>query len=295
MRNLLVLLAAVSILTLPAAASAQANYVGVDVCKGCHMAEYKAWGETAHALDFSKRMRQGKETNLYTLAKGGCLPCHTVGYGEKSGYDPKRAYTEQKHLLRIQCENCHGRGSLHVAAKPEDKKLTIIGRPDPAKTCNVCHTTSYELLPRGSATDKDVQRPPHHPQAFIFNGVGGYEYPGIKYTNSAHTGVVGEQCVTCHLNPVRPHSLKADIETCRVCHGSKVENFDIQGVQTRVEELLHELKALLDNAADKESIEYKRANFNFHLVEADKSKGVHNYFYSRALLEGAIKNASKQK
>ena len=286
------LLVTVGLLVLAATTFAQ-DYAGVDKCKMCHMQEYREWSKTAHAEDFSSVGEGDSARDLYTYAGGRCLACHVVGYGEEGGYDPEKPHTEQEELLRIQCESCHGPGAEHVASG--GRKPTVVAVPDSRATCNACHTTSFKAMPVAAVGDKDVARGPHHPQSLMLNGVGGYEYAGKRYPKSPHAWVVADQCVTCHMNPEEPHSLEADLDSCRICHGFSLEDFNVAGAQTEIEELLHELEGYLENAADQESIEYLRANYNFHLVEADASHGVHNFFYARQLLMDSIANKPKQK
>ncbi|MHB8766989.1 MAG: multiheme c-type cytochrome, partial [Deferrisomatales bacterium] len=61
-----------------------------------------------------------------------CLECHVTGFGEWGGWGGAGGID----LAGVQCEACHGPGSLHPAAK--------ISRAGAAaeKACRQCHTRS---------------------------------------------------------------------------------------------------------------------------------------------------------
>jgi hypothetical protein len=65
-----------------------------------------------------------------------CLPCHTVGWGEKGGYQLD-APAPVTHLEGVQCENCHGRGGPH-----QSKDFAAGGYE---KVCLGCHTEKHSL------------------------------------------------------------------------------------------------------------------------------------------------------
>ena len=71
-------------------------------------------------------------------ASQSCLPCHTVGYNQPSGYvytTNSASYTSP--LANVGCENCHGPAGWH---KNSDHSLiTPVVSADPA-ICGSCHT-----------------------------------------------------------------------------------------------------------------------------------------------------------
>jgi hypothetical protein len=153
---------------------------------------------------------------------------------------------------------------------------------------------------------------------------------GMKIPSSAHLYAVEDTCVTCHLqetasdSPARfkagGHTFKVNydagtpedhsddinmIGACIKCHGP-MDSFDIarsdfdgdgiiEGVQTEVDGLLHDLAMLLppineptvEVAADYSPNELKAA-FNYLFVEEDGSRGVHNTSYAVGLLRASI-------
>ncbi|MBW2086854.1 MAG: hypothetical protein JRI54_12630 [Deltaproteobacteria bacterium] len=73
------------------------EYVGVLKCKGCHKKQYAAWLEEKHSQAMSS-LSEAEQKDAR------CLECHTTGYG-------KPAKTGAR-LENVQCESCHGPGSL---------------------------------------------------------------------------------------------------------------------------------------------------------------------------------------
>jgi len=117
------------------------NYVGVKKCKLCHKGErkgmvYEKWLERAHSHAFETLKKKGEEKNPK------CLKCHTTGFNE-GGYkigDPEAAKFEG-----VQCESCHGPGSVY-------KKVKIMKNRELAlenglvniteETCTSCHDST---------------------------------------------------------------------------------------------------------------------------------------------------------
>ena len=102
------------------------GYVGIDMCTTCHEDARKVWDKTAHAHAYATLSTQFKEFNL------DCVSCHVTGYDRPGG----STVTHVEGLTDVQCENCHGPGSLH-AAKPEKVKVPVV-KPG-ADVCLSCH------------------------------------------------------------------------------------------------------------------------------------------------------------
>jgi hypothetical protein len=116
-------------------------YVGVNKCKGCHKGErkgnvYETWLSKKHAKAFDNIKAKGEEKN----AK--CLGCHTTAFN-KGGYkidDPTAVNFEG-----VQCESCHGPGSVYKKMKfMKDKNLALQNGlvEITEKTCTGCHDGS---------------------------------------------------------------------------------------------------------------------------------------------------------
>ncbi|MCX6226518.1 MAG: hypothetical protein NTV01_17510 [Bacteroidia bacterium] len=165
---------------------------------------------------------------------------------------------------------------------------------------------------------------PHHgPQGNILNGTQGWEVAGaLPYTSTNHKGVA--TCSMCHMavgvgtemgghtwRIANADDTKDNLTGCKKCH-TDITTLDYKGRQTEIVADLEKLQAklvtlkLLDPATmlaipwnqvasgtklpgkgARWSIKETGAFFNFQMVEADRSEGVHNYKYIKALVNNA--------
>ena len=108
------------------------SYTGNSSCKECHQTDYEIWERSFHhhAWDTLEDAKFGDKYPWDTTKYPDCVGCHTVGYGEVSGFvNPEQT----PDLLDVGCEACHGPGSAHVA-DPE-VKMGPVG----STRCVVCH------------------------------------------------------------------------------------------------------------------------------------------------------------
>jgi predicted CXXCH cytochrome family protein len=106
-------------------------YVGGATCAGCHVSKAEDWAATGHGHAWETLMASDHWASY-------CFPCHSVGYeGEagNSGYD--EAPIEM--FVNVQCENCHGPGSAHVASPGAVKPVVSYE----AETCGTCHEGAH--------------------------------------------------------------------------------------------------------------------------------------------------------
>jgi cytochrome c peroxidase len=114
------------------------KFVGADMCARCHIEEYTAWSQTPHARAYQTLVESEQE------AVDECLVCHVVGYGQPTGYEvswkkkdkgKEETLVDNPSLRNVQCESCHGIGTLHG---------TVVMEKAPGeKTCLTCHTGEY--------------------------------------------------------------------------------------------------------------------------------------------------------
>lgn len=107
-----------------------ATYAGTDKCIACHKTAAAVWTMSAHAHAFVTLMDRKAD------ADPKCISCHTVGFGDVSGY--QREFAAGK-LIDVGCESCHGPGSLHVREKEGDASINFTFRPLDAGDCQKCH------------------------------------------------------------------------------------------------------------------------------------------------------------
>jgi hypothetical protein len=103
-----------------------ARYLGVDACTDCHDDARKVWDQTSHRVAYATLKRDFKEFNL------DCVSCHVTGYDKPGG----STVTHNDKLQNVQCETCHGPGSLHAK---DPKKKGLIDASPKTEVCVGCH------------------------------------------------------------------------------------------------------------------------------------------------------------
>ena len=263
--------------------SNQTNVVEVlgETCGACHGAEpaYPVAGATlsyeqsGHALGFG-----GHAQNSWYANGGGCQQCHTnEGFIEYVNTGTVEGYVD--YPSQPGCFTCHdphntGDFSLRTVA-PVMLNAGVEFDKGSGNLCANCHQGRRAVATQVKAGTLSSHFGNHHgPEADLFLGVNGFEVPGKKYGSSAHTYVVQDSCVDCHLaRPEGRYSLgpnvgghsfyakgevheatKINAAACSDCHegvGQDGEFFDIaakadydgdgtvENAQAEVEGLLH--------------------------------------------------------
>jgi hypothetical protein len=118
-------------------------------CQDCHADKTAEWKQTGHYMIFEEGLN-GTLSNHYGPS---CIKCHTTGYdtnAENWGFDDwpfvfpdslypgvyeqmVEMYPQAMQRGRIQCESCHGPGSMHVGA------ANIMSVTLDAQNCAWCH------------------------------------------------------------------------------------------------------------------------------------------------------------
>lgn len=239
-----------------------------------------------------------------------CAACH----------DPHDA--TNPHQLR-------GVGSITLNDTSKPGGPTVITNAGTGAICMNCHMGRRDAVTYVEGTGNSHFGPHHGPQADMLAGVNAFTY-GKNIPSSGHRHVVKDSCVKCHLQATArtsPAHLKVGGHTfnprwdggtpedpsddvhlvgaCIECHGP-ITSFDIarqdydgngviEGVQTEVEGLLHELAMMLPPIGEPTvavTAAYTKpqlkAVFNYLFVEEDGSKGVHNTAYAVGLLKASI-------
>ncbi len=115
--------------TLPPLAPGQASYVGVEACLDCHSEAEDFWKHDKHEKAWETLERDNKTFDLE------CVGCHATGYGKAGG----SILGDMKNLVDVQCEQCHGPGSLHA----EDGDPETIRKVVPETVCVECHNEKH--------------------------------------------------------------------------------------------------------------------------------------------------------
>jgi predicted CXXCH cytochrome family protein len=259
-----------------------------ELCGGCHQGfhhpTFEQWETSAHAEAL---------TNLKALpfARDECLICHSAEAILASGEEVVLAVEQKKAENGITCAACHDPHGSNNEANLREPETDV---------CIHCHT-SENALP-GST--------PHHPQREMLLGLGGFEANGVEAfgPNSEHTTAAHARCVTCHVyqlpnqqptpeNPLNTaHTFLPQIpEACEQCHTPDQAMIYMLEAQTEIQGLLDALAPFFTSGSPQyidpttltpdQKAQYDIAKFNWQLVGAEGSRGVHNRDYARHLLE----------
>lgn len=116
----------------PPPGKGEAGYVGVDGCADCHEDAVAFWKTTVHASAWQTLVDGKKDLDL------SCVSCHVTGWRKPGGSE----LVENAGLRDVQCEVCHGPGSLHVDDGGDDLKRIVLATPE--KLCRgECHTPEH--------------------------------------------------------------------------------------------------------------------------------------------------------
>ncbi len=191
------------IITGDADATTQYNFVNDVVGKDAHWVAYHA----------------GEENKPYD-----CGPCHTTGYSPKGNQDDLPGLVGTWAEPGIQCERCHGPGSLHVGnpsgvamAKDRDSELCgechLRGAPEGVDTSGgfIKHHEQYEELFQSKHVTLDcvVCHDPH---------------AGVVQLRQAEAQTTRTQCVNCHFEKARYQASEVHpaVAECIDCHMPRV-------------------------------------------------------------------------
>jgi PKD repeat protein len=118
------------------------SYLAQSTCAGCHQDEYVEWTNTAHSSAIKEILNSNGSFQPFRNAS--CLPCHTVGDNQPTGYVFDTNITSANYtspLANVGCEACHGPGALHKASSNKSV-ITPVVSIDPA-ICGSCHQGSH--------------------------------------------------------------------------------------------------------------------------------------------------------
>ena len=99
------------------------RFLGADLCMRCHQAEGEQWKSTSHAVAWKTLTDGGNDTKVE------CVGCHVVGYRKPGGF---QSAADAAKLANVQCENCHGMGTMHESFANPKRTVT-------EQTCVECH------------------------------------------------------------------------------------------------------------------------------------------------------------
>ena len=300
---------------------------GFQDCASCHQsqkitAKVFQWEYSTHATGGHF------ERNTAT-----CAGCHTSqGFLERIASGQPTPSGTIADPLPQNCYTCH---QIHATFTEDDWALTStepvtfwasgetvdLGN---SNLCISCHQARVEdpALPAPGSTEMftvtNKRYGPHYgAQGMMFTGSGAYKL-GSDYTNSAHTNLISEGCITCHMATAQGvqsggHTFNVSNESgaintagCVQCHTNSGElTTMVDNTQNDIAALLAELETkLIDKGIlNPNDLPYANASssnplvltadelgalYNYQYVREDQSLGIHNYKFAKKLLENSI-------
>ncbi len=202
-------------------------------CALCHQTNFDRWKDTGHATMFSRGI-DGIASDHYAER---CISCHTTGYDASpsainDGFDDvqselgwifptalhagnwdtlKTDFTKLAHRANIQCESCHGPGSLHKGDK------TSIDMSLDASVCAYCHESGSRYI-----------KPTQWKESL--HAVGVASAASRAGCSDCHSGWGAVRRLSPMANDKRP-SLGVPETSCAVCHEphSAEEEYQLRG------------------------------------------------------------------
>lgn len=111
---------------IPPVPPGKAGYLGDAVCAECHPDAKAFWDTTRHAHAWQTLVDDDKTFDAT------CVSCHVVGFQKPGG----TVLGKVEGKTNVQCEACHGPGSLHVERGGTEHDIK---RKVPAAVCETCH------------------------------------------------------------------------------------------------------------------------------------------------------------
>ena len=269
----------------------------------------------------------------YAGGRAGCAQCHsnqgfvafaTLGIKDQAVANPGAWECNTCHGLHKTFE---GTDYAVRLGGPVQSNIDPAYKFDFKNNSNLCVNCHQARTP-----SPDVEKPgstykitsthygPHHgPQGNVVAGVGFAEIPGsVAYPAAGSSKHFASSCTGCHMAPFTAkkqggHSLVPSLVACNTCHNATETDYNHGGVQSDVKAKLDQLRDKLielgvvtatPDATDPSIIVYApkaatfpmvqaQAYYNWIGIEEDRSEGVHNPVYVRALLINTLEALNK--
>lgn len=296
---------------------------GVDgqvTCLTCHSGESLDQVQAEFAMSVH---RAGLVAVDYAGGRASCAKCHShEGFTQYATFG--KVLGNITNPTAWKCNTCHG---LHKSFEGKDYALRLsdpinpefdptstmdlIGNSNLCANCHQSRRAEPNMTNPGEATFKitSTHYGPHHgAQANLVAGVGFAEIAGsVPYPEAGKSNhLTMASCTGCHMADYNGgqggHTWNPSLKSCNDCHGANNEDFNYGGVQTDVHDKLVQLRTrLLELGVIEGDDEHgyhpvvgeypmaqARAFFNWVGIEEDRSLGVHNPKYVKALLSNSI-------
>lgn len=288
-----------------------ANGYSPAMCLDCHNDSASLEIQLAYA-------KSGHKAGLYVDYAGGRAACGSC-HGKQGFIEYAVTGTVSGDIsdpAPIDCATCHTVHPGTFGIRLTDPVAANFGEytfdlGDNSNLCANCHqarTAEPNTASPGETFNiTSTHYGPHHgPQANVWSGYGFAEIEGsTAYPASNLHANAGATCVTCHMGDYADgaggHSWIPTVDSCNNCHATS--DFNYGGVQTEIEDLLVEVRDQLVTLGVVEYVEaddayepitgshpmiQAQAYYNWIGLEEDRSLGVHNPRYVKALLENTL-------
>ncbi len=135
----------------PAPAKGKPSYVGTEACSDCHQDQVDFWKQTRHAGAWKTLVDRGQQFDY------DCIGCHVTGWQQPGGSN----LAHNDNLRDVQCETCHGPGSIHVAKGGMEKPFAVVRNPKQDLCASQCHTKEHSDTFQYEAYLRDILGPGH--------------------------------------------------------------------------------------------------------------------------------------
>jgi hypothetical protein len=196
-----------ALVSFPSIAQAQ-KFSFPKACDACHGSEPKFAVRGAR----TQYLTSGHRTTGHASYSNsdGCQRCHTnegfIEFVKTGKVDPKAIVSNPSEIGCFTCHAPHDTGnfSLRKTTKVALANGVEFDRGN-SNLCANCHRAVF--LPKDEVKARsipfDFWGAHHGPQADMLSGTNAYEFPGKKYSRSAHSLMPNANCTTCHMTQPR--------------------------------------------------------------------------------------------
>jgi hypothetical protein len=277
----------------------------------------QAWAESTHSVPVSSQ-----------ATRVPCAGCHD-GQAFSRGVDDPAQLADRApfgpYVVATDCRACHiGQGADIMKAG----EATIPSQTDPIKggkgaVCMACH--NQEIKPDITAAEHPY---PHYgPQAEVLKGIGGI-LDGLTVGTTAKHADIKDSCVACHIGTdiAKGHTFAPTTDQCKKCHkgftdpesvdakadydgDGQTEKFvdEVDGLMVAVAEATNQKAGSDKFTTSRGDIFFVSADttmtsgipqeayqgaFNWVLIDHDKSRGIHNPYFTVTLLQETYRAVS---
>jgi hypothetical protein len=151
-----------------------------------------------------------------------CGSCHTTGYSQNGNQDDLAGITGTWSAPGVQCEACHGPGSLHIK-NPQGTPLKI---SRDSEACGRCHSKGdvTTLVAKDGFIDNNQQFTEiHQSKHLVLKCVDCHDpHSGVVQLSQADQPATRTECANCHYKEAQNRKVDTHGFSCITCHMPKM-------------------------------------------------------------------------